>query len=226
MTHIKPFQIRAYAREGITRIPLDVQKHYIQKLADELGLKIEWYIGLANKKKSINEERDLWAKQLRCDELGVIHSLPVLRLTGKQLGSNINPKADFSGFVSSIGGLNVIEAATRIERKHKVKWRNAVAEVASKPPPGSNTMTRAEASKLAKSGWETRRRGVVVTWKSEAREVERKHLIRHWKAASSARMAHETLPEFIADMGGGVYEELNGISAKTLERICDTKRNT
>lgn len=222
---IKPFQIRAYAREGITRIPLDVQKFEIQRVADELDLKIEWYIGTAKPKSSILDERDLWAKQLRYDEIGLVHSLPVLRLTGKQL-NGADPKADFSGFMASIGGLYQMEAVTGITSKQRPKWRQAVSLVTEKPPPGTKPIGKKRASELAKIGWQTRNKGVVPTWQSGARKSERELLILHWKAARTAKVAHETLPAFIEQMGGGVYNELAGISEPTLRRICKTKQNT
>jgi hypothetical protein len=220
----KPTQIRAYIREGITRLPLDVQKYEIEKFASDLKLRVEWYTGVASKNKSANEERDLWARQLRCSEIGVVHSLPVLRLTRKQLGGDIDPKDDFSGFVASIGGLNLVEASTGLTREDRAKWRSAVTEASSKPPPGSKPLTTAEARRIAKKGWETRNKGVRFTWRSEARELERRHLIRHWLASDTAKTALATLPEFIDDMGGGVYEELRGISASGLNIICGTRR--
>ena len=223
MTHAnKPFQIRAFIREGITRIPIDVQRHHIQKMADDMALKVEWYIGTTKGKTTV-EERDMWADQLQPDEIGLIHSLPVLRLTRKQIGG-ADPKGDFAGLFASVKALYLMEASTGLTSKDRAAWRKAVATVTEKRPPGTNAMTSKEAREMARKGWATRNRGVKFTWISEAREKERKHLIRHWKAAPTAKEAHATLPEFIDDMGGGVYEELRGISVKTLDRICDTPR--
>ena len=221
MQETNPFQIRAFIREGITRIPIDVQRHFIQKVADELGLRVEWYIG-TKKGKTTVEERNMWADQVQPDEIGLIHSLPVLRLTGKQIGGD--PKADFAGLFASIKALYLMEAFTGLTSKDKAAWRKAVATVAEKRPPGAKGLSSSEARKHAKKGWETRNRGVRFTWKSEAREKERKHLIRHWLASDTAASALATLPEFIDDMDGGVYEELRGISPKTLFLICDTPR--
>jgi len=224
MTHkIKPKLIRAYARAGITRLPIDVQKYEIERIAKQLELRIEWYIGTIKPKKAIAEERDLWARQLRCDEIGVVHSLSVLRLTRKQL-LGADPKSDFSGFIASVGGLYLLEASTGLTSKDRAKWRKAVTQASKKPPLGSKPLTKAEASRIATEGWKTRNRGVVVLWKSDARSKELKHLIRHWRAADTAKTAHATLGEFIEEMGGGNYNELCGISEPTLRRIVNTKR--
>ena len=215
----KPLLIRAYVREGVTRIPIDVQKYQIQKVADDLDLEVRWYTGVIAKAKSILEERELWARQTRRDEIGIVHSLPVLRLSRKQLGGK-DPKGDYSGLMASMKGLYTMEASTGLTSNDTVKWREAVATATEKPPLGSKTMSREQARKLAKDGWKTRNKGVRFTWKSEARETERRHLIRHWLASSTAATALETLPQFIEDMGGGVYEELRGISASGLNIIC------
>lgn len=220
---IKPKLIRAYVREGITRIPVDLQKFEIQKVGDELGLEVRWYTGVALKAKNMLEERELWARQLRRDEVGLIHSLPVLRLSRKQLGG-VDPKADFAGFMSSINALYLMETSTRITSTERLNWKQAVTQVAENPPPGSKSMSKEKASKLAKDGWKTRNKGVRFTWKSEAREKELRHLIRHWLASDTAATALSTLPQFIDDMGGGVYEELRGISASGLRIICNTPR--
>ena len=199
-----------------------MQKHHIQKVADELKLRVEWYIGTKKGKVTV-DERNMWADQLQSDEIGLIHSLPVLRLTRKQIGGS-DPKGDYSGLLASIGGLYIMEAATGLKSTDKRAWRAAVALVTEKAPPGSKSMTKAQASKMAKDGWKTRDKGVRFTWRSEAREKELKNLIRHWLASDTAASAHATLPEFIDDMGGGVYEELEGISLSTLSRIVATPR--
>lgn len=223
----EPMLIRAYIREGITRLPLDVQKFKIEKAANELGLEVRWYVGKdATKKKSkstVHAERELWIKQLRKDEVGIISNLAVLRLTTKQLGG-IDPKSDFAGMFATIEAAFLMEADTGLTSKDKVAWREAVTLVANNPPPGTNGISSERASEIATEGWKTRNRGVVATWKSEARETERKHLIRHWLASKTAKIAHSTLQEFANDMGNGVYDELIGISPKTLERIVETPR--
>lgn len=215
--------IRAYVREGITRWPVDLQKWKIQQVADQLELRVEWYIGNKCKKKSASEERDLWARQTRRDELAMCYDLQVCRLSRKQLGG-IDPKADFAGFMAVLNGRYIMEAESGLTSEDKVKWRKKVTAVAEKPPPGTKGLSSKEASKLAKTGWETRNRGVVAMWQSEARAKELKHLIRYWLASDTAKSAHAGLPEFIEDMDGGVYNELKGISQMTLSRIVDTKR--
>lgn len=215
--------IRAYVREGITRWPVDLQKWKIQQLADEMELRVEWYVGTKSKKKSASEERDLWARQTRPDELAMCYDLQVCRLTRKQLGG-IDPKADFAGFMAILNGRYIMEADSGLTSKNKVKWRKRVTDVAEKPPPGTKALSSAEASEKAKHGWKTRNRGVVALWQSEARAKELKHLIRYWLASETAKKAHAELPEFIEEMGGGAYNELKGISLMTLSRIVDTKR--
>lgn len=215
--------IRAYVREGITRWPIDLQKWKIQQVADEMELRVEWYVGTKSKKKSAADERDLWARQTRRDELAMCYDLQVCRLTRKQLGG-IDPKADFAGFMAILNGRYIMEAESGLTSKDKAMWRKKVTSVAEKPPPGTKGLTSREASEKAKHGWKTRNRGVVAMWTSEARAKERKHLIRHWLASKTAATAHTELPQFIEDMGGGVYDELKGISPMTLSRIVDTKR--
>ncbi len=214
---IEPKQIRAYVRQGITRLPVDVQTSAIQEIADNMGLRVEWY-GVDPNEDTV-KERELWAHQVRCTEIGMVHSLPVLRLTGKQLKGK-DPKADFAGFMASLNAMYLMEANTGLTSKDRAKWRAQVSEVTTKPPPGTRSLSKKEASEMAKAGWKTRKKGVVTTWKSKARAKQRAHLVRHWKASDSARVAHETLPEFVHDMEYGVYSELIGISVASLGRIC------
>ena len=187
-----------------------------------MGLNVQWYGDAESKKDIALEERELWARQLRCNEIGMVHSLPVLRLTGKQL-SNKDPKADFAGFMAGSKAMYLMEADTGLTSKQIAKWRDRVSEVTTKPPPGTRQLSKQEAREMAKAGWKTRKKGVVATWTSRARDKERVHLVRHWKASGSARVAHETLTDFAASMDGGVYNELIGISVSSLDRICKPK---
>ena len=192
------------------------------RLVDALLQTTGWYTGTKTKNMAV-EERELWAGDLRGNEIGLLYSLPVLRLTRKQIGHE-DPKADFAGLMATTKALYLMEASTGLTSDNRDEWRQAVITVTKKQAPGTRSLTKAEASRLAKTGWQTRNRGVTWTWLSDARERERKHLIRHWLASNTAREAHETLRDFADRMDGGVYNELIGISVATLTRICNTPR--
>jgi len=204
--------VRYIVREGLARYPAEAQEVRCKDIVDELGIDCERY---AVPVKGAREARDGWGLALRSDELGLVDELWLLKLTRKQAGGD--PKADFSGFLSTIEG-DILEVSSGIRSTQKKRWRKLVEDAIQRRAPGARTMSSEQASRISRKGHE-KRRGITFLWWSVARETERYHLIRHWHAAPSARVAMEKLPEFIDKMGGGVYDELKGRHVSTVRRI-------
>lgn len=155
------------------------------------------------------DERELWVRSLRADDVAWVPDLRVLLRPKAELGRS-RITADFTGLLAAICSKRaVVEEGTTGIRSDTKDWANRVQSVAQKAHLAARST--AGINKAAKTARAARvGSGLVALWTSPAKEPERRKALVIWQSRSfsNAAAAKAALPD-----------ELAKASVPTLQRI-------